>query len=442
MSHETHDPSPATAAHGVSPDPASGAVRRRLLMLAYPVLILAIAASFWGRMAVYFEYYQARDLLSQRRNRAAISVLRRALGHDPRQVTILQLLARAHRRLNHKGVAELLLDRAEALGGDRDWIERERRLVLAQAGHLRAVEPFLADMLIHAGADGPDICEAFVQGYFSNLRSGPAFRLLDTWQQSYPDDPQPLFMRAYFWQSMNQPGKAITLYRKGLAMAPGRTTMRRRLAESLIDADKWDETESELAICLRQTPRDPEVHYLLARCAYARSDLDEAITRLAETIKIAPDHIGAHRLKGQLDLAEGRVQESIRELERVLAQHPHDTWAHEAMGRALRAARRDDEADQHFQYVAEAEKSIGRMDRLVRQSIAKPDDPELRFEIGQILFQYGAPEDAVRWMRATLELNPNHVGAHRALAAYFERIGDSAGAARHRQLASQASPKP
>ena len=51
------------------------------------------------------------------------------------------------------------------------------------------------------------------------------------------------------------------------------------------------------------------------------------------------------------------------------------------------------------------------MDGLFRESLERPNDAELRYEIGAILFQYGSPDDAARWMRAALELQPDHPGA-------------------------------
>lgn len=433
---------PTAAATGAEPTRRGRTGVRRWFGWFGIAVLAVLAVATWDRIALRWQRARGERLLTQRQNADALAVLRRALQIDMTDVHTIQDLARVHRRLNDLGPAALLLDRAQTLGGDADWIERERRLALAQSGRIREVESYLADMLINAGADGPDICEAYAQGYFSNLRSAPALRLLDAWQKSFPDDAQPRFMRAYFWQSMNQPARAVDLYYQGLKLAPGRSLMRRRLAAALLAADRIEQAEKELAACLAESPGDAEVHYLAAECAYQRSDLDAAVRELDQTLKRAPDHLAAHRLKGQLLLARGAPEPAVKELRQVLNQHPYDKWAHEAMGRALRSLGRDAEADEHFEFVANAEEHIGRMDRLVRQAIADPDDAELRFEVGAILFQYGDPSDAARWMRAALELNPNHRGAHRALASYYEQIGDAARATRERQLASTQAQQP
>lgn len=382
--------------------------------------MMAAAVVFWSPLAVCWRQSRAKSLLHRRDNAEALDELRVALRHDLENEETLLLLARTHRRLGDLGKVSMFLERAETCGGSAERIARERRLVLAQTGRLREAEPYLADMLINAGADGPDICEAYVQGFFANLRSADALRLLDVWESSYPDDPQPILMRAYLYQSLDHPTEAVELYRKGLAMAPQRTTMRRRLGEALVETDQIDEAERELSLCAEQAPDDPEVRFALAKCSHARGDLEQATGRLDQTLKLAPGHLDARRLKGQLDLAQGKLDDALRELEVVVEQRPYDTLAREALGRTLRALDRSDEAKEHLDFVAQAEPSIARLNRLLRESLLKPKDAELRYEIGTILFKYGPPEDAVKWMHATLELNPEHAGARRALAA---RVG-------------------
>jgi predicted Zn-dependent protease len=249
-------------------------------------------------------------------------------------------------------------------------------------------------------------------------------------------------MRAYLWQSMNHPVQAIELYRKGLAMAPQQTVMRRRLGESLVENGQTDDAEAELSRCLDQAPDDAETWYVLARCAYARGDLKRAIECLDQTLKLAPGHLEARRLKGQTHLALGKPDDSLRELEAVVAKRPYDTLTREALGRTLLALGRSDDAKRHLDFVARAEPSIARLNRLLRESLARPTDAELRYEIGTILFKYGPPDDAAKWMRAVLELKPDHAGAHRALAAHFGSLGDMANASLHRRLAGPDSGQP
>ncbi len=73
------------------------------------------------------------------------------------------------------------------------------------------------------------------------------------------------FMRGYLMQSMDDTKQAEQLYRRGLELAPDQTTMRRRLAEVLIETGELDEAESELSLCVKQSPEDAEIGFLLAQ---------------------------------------------------------------------------------------------------------------------------------------------------------------------------------
>ncbi len=413
--------------------PSWGSIVLRLVFLIAIVVALAL---FWRPLSLLYHQSRGRMLLSQRQDQAALVPLRAALRTDVEDPRTLLLLARTHRRLGNLSRVSLLLNQAEALGGDEERIERERRLSLAQTGQLSEVEALLPDLLLNPGEDGPDICQAFVQGYFANLRSGDAVQLLDVWQDSYPDDPQVYFMRGYLMQSMEDPEQAIELYRQGLKLAPDEAAMRRRLAETLLQANQPQEAEAELLRCVDQTPRDPKVWLVLAQCAYKRGELPLASQRLTEALQLGPDDFEARRLKGQLDLAQGKVDEALQELEAAVALRPYDFLAREAMGRALRASGRPEEAQAQFDYVAQAEQANGRINRLLRESLEHPADAAIKYEIGTILMQFGPPEDAARWMQAVLQLQPGNTGAHRALADYYEARGDAANTAYHRQRAT------
>jgi Tfp pilus assembly protein PilF len=92
--------------------------------------------------------------------------------------------------------------------------------------------------------------------------------------------------------------------------------------------------------------------------------------------------------------------------------------AHDGLGRALRGFGQAAEAQPHFDYVAEAEGALDRINRLLRTAVERPDDAEIRYEIGMSLLKYGSPDDGAKWLRTVLELDPKHQKAQEALAAY------------------------
>ena len=48
-------------------------------------------------------------------------------------------------------------------------------------------------------------------------------------------------------------------------------------------------------------------------------------------------------------------------------------------------------------------------------------------------------EQAVRRLESAVRLDPQHVKAHEALADFYERVGETAKAARHKKLAREAA---
>ncbi len=389
-------------------------------------LLLAVALGsepLWIR----WQESRARQALASRDNSRAAAALRQSLALAPDRAEGLFLLARLCRREGRPDRALALLGRAKALGGDPDRAERETLLVLAQAGRLRQAEPKLSALLIDPRDDGPDICEAYVQGYFTNLRLREAVTLIDAWEKDFPGDPQPHFRRGYVDEALGLWPEAITAYRRGLEMAPAETAMRFRLAKALKEAGQKAEAGEQFRRCVEERPDEPEFVAGWAEHLVAERETALARQRLRTLLAGHPDDFDARRLLGQIELAEGRFEAARAELVVAVRLRPYDTVAHEALGRSLRASGRAAEAKPHFDYVSEAEASLDRLNRLLRLAVERPEDLDIRCEIGTILLRYGSPDDGEKWLRVVLEADPNHGRAREALAAHyggqFERLG-------------------
>lgn len=412
-------------------------------ILAKPWLVAGVAVAaigvlvfLWQPAVVHWHLRRARHLLRAGENQGALAELRAALRLAPDTAETHFLLARAHRRLGNLDKTPGLLRRAEKLGGARDRAERETWLLLAQSGLLREAEPHLDDLLMDPRDDGADICQAYVLGYFAQVRVTDAARLLDTWEKAYPEDPRPHFMRGYLLYGLGMRPEAEAAYRKGLGLAPGDLSARWRLAQVLMETQQIDEARVLLEGCVADDPANPQIVTSWAECVFRAGEADRAREALAQLLDSAPEHFEARRLRGEIALAQGRFEEARRELEAALNQRPYDTTTHNALGRALRALGRAPEAKAHFDYVAEAEGPLARMENHLRLIPERPHDVPLRYEIGLTLLRYGSPDDGAKWLRSVLELQPEHAGAHQALAAYYETRGDWRNARYHWQQAA------
>ena len=74
------------------------------------------------------------------------------------------------------------------------------------------------------------------------------------------------------------------------------------------------------------------------------------------------------------------------------------------------------------------------------QLTARPHDPALHCELGQLLLDLGRTDIGLNWLRSALEQDPRYRPAHAALAEYFQRQGDPEKAAYHRWLAQGDQP--
>ncbi len=402
------------------------------LLMALLVSIAALAL-FWDDFAVWRSHSRAQELFRTHRESDALQELRSALLHgSDNPVTVFQL-ARAHRRLGSLEKALMLLDASAQLGATSERVALEKKLIALQTGQIRGFDKELPQLLIDQADDASDILQAYVLGLFANMRTEEAFVLLEGWEQSSPNDPQPKFLQAYLYQGINRFEPAAEAYQAGLKLAPAATRMRGRLAQVLLESGEIDAAKAEALICLKESPDDVEAKFLIAQCTFAKQDTDAALAELEKVLEIAPKHVDSLRLRGQLLLTEGQPQAALADLEYVANQQPDDTVAREALGRALQAVGRNDEAKPHFDFVSSAAKEQAETVRLIRQVIDEPENVELRFEIGMRLLQMGSTDDAIKWLRTVLEIRPDHSATHRALAEVFQMRGDLANAMLHQQ---------
>ena len=304
---------------------------------------------------------------------------------------------------------------------------------MAQAGRLREAEPHLAEQLIDLRGDGPDICEALVQGYFTNLQIAKAMTLLDMWQKDFPDDSQPYFMRGFLLQSLDKKREAAEAYGQGLALAPGNTLERYRLAQMLADAGQLDEAESTFHHCVKQDPKNPDYLAGWAYCLSMRGETLRAQQAFEEVVAKAPNHFDGLRQLGGIEFSQKRLDAALGHLKAAVRQRPYDRPTRYKLAQTLRALGRTEEAKPHLDYVAKAEKALSQVARYERTITERPNDPQLRCEMGKTLLEFGDPELGAKWLRTVLELQPDHADAHRALADYYQARGEWQTALYHRQ---------
>ncbi|MCA9069661.1 MAG: hypothetical protein KDA84_12090, partial [Planctomycetaceae bacterium] len=162
-------------------------------------------------------YYLNRSQLAlyHRQPALALTLLEKAESYNTPNGAVPFWSARAYRRLGKFEKVHDQLLQAERAGFDPERIQRERWLTLAQSGRMREVELHLPTLLTSPGEDGPEICEAFVNGYFSTYRFDQGLQILDVWKKDFPDDPQPYVFSGQYYRHLEDWKKAEEAFREG-----------------------------------------------------------------------------------------------------------------------------------------------------------------------------------------------------------------------------------
>src|SRR5438132_1514718 len=175
---------------------------------------------------------------------------------------------------------------------------------------------------------------------------------------------------------------------------------------------------------LDQIPNEIAALLGAANCAYSLGRHEEARGFLDRLFARQKDHPGGLLLQARLEMDAGRPAKAVELLQRAETVAPHETdityallQAHQGLGHAQevkRLEKRLEDLRQRFKRLEELRKQIAR----------QPDSVPLRFEAGNLCLSLGRDEEAGRWFRSLLQLDPQHAPTHRLLADYFHRLGD------------------
>src|SRR5262249_46658440 len=156
-------------------------------------------------------------------------------------------------------------------------------------------------------------------------------------------------------------------------------------------------------------------------CKIGLNQLDEAESILRNLRADHPDEPRILSECGQLALRLGKPQEAEEFLRRALAADPYEPDAVYAYSRALHQLGRTTEAKKYEERHDAIRADLSRLDELGRQAAAKPQDANLRYEMGMIFLRNGRENDGVAWLQTALQVDPNHDASRQALVDYSKR---------------------
>jgi tetratricopeptide (TPR) repeat protein len=426
--------------------PLRYARRRPLRALGYLALgLLVVAGAAVGGTALWFQHHltAARESVDRGHNAEAARHLlacRRVQSDHP---AVVLLEARVARRVGDWDEAERLLDQYWAAHGDDDRLVFERLLHRATRGELETAGPPLAARIRAGGPDAGPAREALITGELSRFRWAAAERALDEWDAAEPDNTTALLLRGKLLEQRQAADGPPAIYRRILELDPDHDEARLRLTTVLIQRYLGEEALGHLSVLRERLPANAEVAYQWAAALGLQGRTDEARAALDECLRAYPFHPGALADRGKYAALDGDYLTAVDYFGRAAKLDPGNTSVRRQYAQALARVGRAEEAAREEAAVERLKADLDRMEKLIAGPLqSTPDDPAVPHQIGIIALRAGQPAEALRWLQSALQIDPNHLPTHRALAAYYQATGNPVLAARHRAIASRLAGKP
>jgi tetratricopeptide (TPR) repeat protein len=249
-------------------------------------------------------------------------------------------------------------------------------------------------------------------------RTGDAEDNLAIISEQAPHDPRPERLRGLISKDFAEYGAAIDHYRESLRRDPqwDRDNILAELAESQVKLGRFDEAVETLRECERTAP----VLVLEAECAENQGQIDTALELLHEALEADPLSLPAKLKRGALLLLQGKSDQAVGVLEDAVRQAPYNSQAHFSLSQAYSRRGEIEKAEAQLRLRRETEKDEQLFPELHKLAEEKPNDPDVRYQLGVLARRLGKPDLARMWFRSALAVSPRHVQARAALAETSE----------------------
>jgi tetratricopeptide (TPR) repeat protein len=392
----------------------------------------------------YWQERSARREMAEERLDEARRHIDLALRVRDRWASAHLLAGRIARLQGDYSGAEQHLSRCGRRDGLSEPVQLEWLLLRVARGDVDELAPALLASVDRHHPESAAILEALAGAYMRQTRYREALHCLDRWVGLAPDCVRALDWHGWVSNQLDLRAQAISDYERALELQPGRSAVRLRLSEILVESSRHAEAVPHLERLREEQPADPDVLVALANCRIVQCRTDEAQALLDRVLATRPDHFGALLQRGKVEMAAGNPAEAERWLRKALGGgSPADPDARYALYLCLQAQpNREGEARDEFARWQRDRQARDRLTRLLRVELDhKPNDPDLAAETGELFLQQGEEQKGLFWLHRALALDPRHAASHRALLAYYERTDNAAKAAEHREKLAALGPE-
>jgi Tfp pilus assembly protein PilF len=401
-----------------------------LAVLALGLLLAVLGTQWWAS----HHLRAARDALRRARLDQARDHLAQCLRVWPNRFDVCLLAAQAARRAEDYEEADRYLARCEELrGGLPEEVAMEQTLVRAQRGGMDALTPYLRPLVEQDHPASPLILEAMARGYIKAFRYADAAAVLAVWINRDPDNIQACLLQGFVREQNGPKSQAVEDFRRVVELDPDNEEGRLRLGMLLLlERAMPAEAAVHLEYLARKQPDNLDALTRLALCRLALGRQDEAREILQGVLQAQPRHRQALCAWGELAMQTDQPAEAEKCFRQALALDRADYLTLFKLGKCLRQQGKDREAQATEDRRKAMEADLTRIRKIIKEELPyTPNSPLLLTEIGTIFLRAGSDREGRHWLYSALRNDPGYLPAHRALAAYYRRIGDNAMAARH-----------
>jgi tetratricopeptide (TPR) repeat protein len=343
------------------------------------------------------------------------------------------LAARTARRAGVYDEAEQYLRACRALGAPAESVDLEHMLLRAQRGDLTNAEGYLVSRVLENHPDTILILEVLTKAYARAYRLVEAEECVRRWLERAPEDVLAWTWQGQLAQDAFNNAEALRAYARIVELDPDNDDARLVLASLLIRKSPPEALEHFQRL-RRRLGDVPLVLVGLASCERNLAHPDEARRLLEMVLPTHPQNWSALAERGRLALEYESAQEAEKWFRLAIAILPFEKDVNYDLYQCLVSLGRKKEAETQLAKLKRTEADLDRLRALIRAAGQNAGDPSLPFEVGQILMRNGQETAGVRWLQRALQADAGYVPAHRALADYCQRTGNSDQATEHRRM--------
>jgi tetratricopeptide (TPR) repeat protein len=367
---------------------------------------------------------------------AASEHLKVALRDWPRSADSHLLAARVARRRDRLDEAAEHLDACQQLDGhETQAIKVERSLIRVHDGDLAGQEEFLRTCIKQDDPDAVEILDILSIALLIDYRMAEAQQCLDDLLQRRPNDFDALVRRAQTAESMGWYADAVQHYVKALALRPEVDNVRLPMAELLVALGRFADAQPHFEQLGKRQPQNPSVRFGLARCLAGRGQKEQGLRLLDQLLGENPTDWKMLSERGWLLVQLDRAAEGETDLRKAHDLAPFDLPLLTHLADCLRLAAKEDEASKYRDKAGRLTADIQRaaeLGDLIREK--QPDDPDLRCELGCVLWRLGKKRDAEHWFQTALKKNAAHRKTHESLVELYKSVNAMELADHHQRI--------